>query len=276
MPSEKTVVIEYLFQKHWNPTTKKLSKTVMSLADVRDAIQHCKTAHSISLSELNPANFMKDVVRGSGASKNWPPSVAALRYTAVQRTGTGDVFEFVPYTSHQDEPFPDTYQAKATTRRIAVQSLSMPMSSKALGRSDEAWITQTAVGLKVVETHFALASKLPIAEITHLQMSVKLRQTEIDSLYLATYGDKTTAIITCEAKQARERILEHQLVYQVQAAFNATEVDQVIAIGLRAVKGVGLYLVEFRPISRAAAPTLIGLTVANEVVYELKPPVRGI
>lgn len=276
MPSDKTVVIEYLFDKHWDPVAQKLTKSVMSLSDVRDAIRHCNSAHNIKLSELNPANFMKDIVRGSSASKHWPAKVAALNFTGVQRTGAGDVFEFVPYISQQQEPFPDTFKAKPGTPRVQVQSLSMPLSSKALGRSDEAWITQTAVGLRVVETHFALISKVPIAEITHLQMSVKLRQTEIDSLYLAICQDGSKAIITCEAKQARERILEHQLVYQVQAAFKATDVDLVIAIGLRAVKKVGLYLVEFEAVGRAAAENLTDLKIASEVVYELKPPVLGI
>jgi hypothetical protein len=276
MASQKTVVIEYLFDKHWDSTAQKLTKTLMTQGDVLAAILHCRAVHSITLSERNIPNFMKDVVRGETASNKWPASVAARRYTAVQRTGDGDSFEFVPYLPGQQEPFPDIFKASASTPRLRVESLSMPQSSKALGRSDEAWLTQTAVKLRIIETHFALMSKLPISEITHLQMSVKLRRTEIDSLYLATYQGATKAIITCEAKQAKERILEQPIINQVQAALAATKADLVSAIGLRAVKKVGFYLVEFQPVNQASASSLVGLKVANEVVYELLPAVPGI
>ena len=263
MASEKTVVIQYLFDQHWDVAAQRLTKTVMSLSDVRDAIRHCKATHQIALSELNPANFMKDIVRGIGASGMWPAKVAALRYTGVQRTGGGDVFEFVPYLPGQQEPFPDIFKPTPATPRHKVQSLSMPMSSKALGRSDEAWHTQIAVGLRVVETHFALNSKVPIAEITHLQMSVKLRKTEIDSLYLAICKDGSKAIITCEAKKEDQRLLEHQIIYQMQAALEVTDADLVIGIGLRAVNNVGFYIVEFEPVYRKTSGALSALKVGT-------------
>lgn len=97
MPSEKTLVIELLFFKHWDAASAALRKTVMSLEDVSQAIRECNADHGTSLSDRNPANFMKDFMRGSNGSKNWPVSVADLGFTAVQRTGTGDVFEFIPY-----------------------------------------------------------------------------------------------------------------------------------------------------------------------------------
>ena len=96
---------------------------------------------------------------------------------------------------------------------------------------------------------------------------------------LAICRDKGTefqAVITCEAKQARERILEHQIVNQVKAAFEETTVDLVAPIALRAIRGEGFYLVEFEHVRRAAAASLDGLEVRGEAVYELKPPVPGV
>src|SRR5688572_14037589 len=109
MASEKTKVIEYLFFKNWDKKTKKLTKTVMTMADVQKAIRHSNKMFGTSLSDRNPANFMKDVVRGKGASRNWPQSVHDLRYTAVQTPGGGNVFEFRSYGPDQVEAFPDQY-----------------------------------------------------------------------------------------------------------------------------------------------------------------------
>jgi len=87
-------------------------------------------------------------------------------------------------------------------------------------------------------------------------------------------------VITCEAKQARERILEDQIVEQVRAVFAITAahlgVDLVVPIAIKVVKKVGFYLVEFAPVQRADATTLETLSVASEVLYELHPPVPGI
>jgi len=130
----------------------------------------------------------------------------------------------------------------------------------------------------------AIYSQLPVVEVAHLQMAVKLRKAEIDGLFLARCegegGKLFNAVITCEAKQVRERILEDQIIEQVRAAFATTAadlgIDMVVPIGIRVVKNVGFYLVEFAPIERAGAPTLDALTLASDVVYELHPPVPGI
>lgn len=279
MASEKTAVIEYLFNLHWDPEKQRLRRSVMTLEDVQKAIRYCNRTMGLGLSDRNPANFMKDIVRGRNASKIWPASLTKLRIGAVQSPGEGNVFEFVPFPEGEDEPFPDHYIPKESTPTFRVQSVSLPLAAKGLGRSDEPWLIQTAVNLRLVETHFALVSSIPVVEITHLQMSVKLRQTEIDALFLARYGtlnERKLAIITCEAKQWRERILEHQVLNQAKAAFKATEVNLVIPIAMRAVRGRGLYLAEFEAVKRADAEELDGLALAKEAVYELCPPVPGI
>jgi hypothetical protein len=282
MPSEKTPVVEYIYDSNIDPSTGKLKKTIVTLSEVGDAIRHFVTNRGVKLSDRNPANFVKDLVRGQNASKNWPDKLKALRITAVQRTGGGDAFEFVPYHAGQTEPFPDTYKPSPGLPEHRVQSVSMALEAKELGRQDEPWLIQTAVNLRIVETHFAVESALDVQQITHLQMSVKLRANEIDALFMAVHklpGGKASErfVITCEAKQARERILEHQILGQANAALDEVQdTSFVVPIGLRAIRGKGFYLVEFMPILRATPQATRSLVVASEAVYQLVPPVKGV
>jgi len=279
MASSKTNVIEYLFDLNWDDTKGSLRKTLMSLEDVAEAIRKCNEIYGTNLSARNPANFMKDFLRGANASNNWPASVAAKRYTARQRTGGGDVFEFVPYLPNQTEPFPDAFKIRHDAPRYPVQSISLPLVTKTLGRSDETWLVQTAVNLRVVETHFAVAAAFRLVELSHLQMGIKLRQTEIDALFLGkveTIGSHEAVIITCEAKHYKDPIIPTQVINQVQAAFTETDVSTVVPIGLRAVRDVGFYLTEFEAVSRADASSLEDLRLAADAIYELCPAVKGI
>ncbi len=277
--SQKTQVIEHLFNKHWNEASGSLDKSLMSLDDVAQAIRECNDLHGATLSDRNPANFMKDLLRGANASSNWPASVAGRHFTAVQRTGDGECFEFIPYRPGQTEPFPDAFGVREDAPRYPVQSISVPLVTKSLGRSDETWLVQTAINLRVVETHFAVASAFPILELAHLQMGIKLRSTEIDALFLGKTGDPRrpdSVLITCEAKQAKDPLIQSQIINQVRAAFAEAEIDTVIPIGLRTIKGVGFYLTEFTAVKRAEAATLDELTLASDAIYELRPPVKGI
>lgn len=279
MSSAKTPIIEWLFFQYYDKKTGKLSKTVMTLEDVQNAIRHFKGKFGSTLSDKNPANFMKDIVRGQNASRNWPEPLTKLKWTAIQCPGDGNVFEFVRFSPNQTEPFPDRYKATINTPRSLVQSVSLPLYSRTLGRADEPWLIQTAINLRIVETHMAGGTQLPILQIIHLQMSLKLRQTEIDAMFLALFGDYTSpqrAIITCEAKQSRERILDQQIINQVRAAFEETDVPIVIPIALRAVKDEGYYVVEFEQVSRDNAKTLNQLAVYRDAVYTLQPSVEGI
>lgn len=137
--SQKTRVIEHLFKKHWDETKGALDKTLMSLDDVAQAIRECNELYGSTLSDRNPANFMKDLLRGANASKNWPMSVAAKQFTGIQRTGDGECFEFIPYRPGQSEPFLDAFGVRNDAPRYPVQSISIPLVTKTLGRSDETW-----------------------------------------------------------------------------------------------------------------------------------------
>ena len=279
MPSQKTNVIKHLFDRYWDEAGGSLSKTLMSLDDVAQAIRECNDIHGLTLSDRNPANFLKDLLRGSNASQNWPVSVATKGFTGIQRTGEGECFEFIPYLPGQTEPFPDAFPVRDDAPRYSVQSISIPLVTKTLGRSDETWLIQTAINLRVVETHFAVEAAFRLRELTHLQMGIKLRSTEIDALFLGKIGeenDPESVLVTCEAKQAGDRLIPSQIVNQVQAAFSGAEVETVVPIGLRAIRGVGFYLTEFVAVKRADAHELHDLTLASDAIYVLCPPVKGI
>lgn len=283
MASAKTAVIEHLFFKYWDEKTGLLTKTVMSMEDVRDAIIHCNALPTRvrGLSADNLANFLKDVVRKPTASKNWPANVSALGFTGEQRTGEGNSFEFVPLPAGQLAPFLDDHRPTPLTPAERVQSVSLPRAAKRLGRTDEAWLIQTAVNLRIVEQYLATRSKIDVVEVTHLQMTVKLRATEIDAIYLANVmedGEERIALVTCEAKKHDERILEPQIINQVKAAFQTADltVDLVIPLAIRSIKGQGIHLVEFEMVRKPDLPTFSALRVAGDATFELVPPVKGI
>ncbi|HUE80391.1 MAG TPA: hypothetical protein VMN38_12280 [Sphingomicrobium sp.] len=132
---------------------------------------------------------------------------------------------------------------------IRLQSLSLPLASKSLGRKDESWLIQVGVHLHVVEQHFALFDNCKVRELTHLQVGVKLAGSEVDSLFRAVVerddGTLGHALVTCEAKQHGERILEHQIVEQIVAANASLEsaldfdADFIIPIALKAIEPLG-------------------------------------
>src|SRR4051812_21512174 len=98
--SQKIPVVEYLYEK-----LESEGRSVATLADVKEAIAHCNELHGSKLSTSNPANFMKDLVRGKNASLNWPESLKARGIGGRQRVGEGRVFEFLPYAEGQTDPF---------------------------------------------------------------------------------------------------------------------------------------------------------------------------
>jgi hypothetical protein len=279
MPSQKTIVIEYLFDKHWDAEANVLSKTLMSLDDVADGIRACRQA-GVKLSDKNPANFLKDLLRGGNSSKNWPQSVTNRRFTGVQRTGEGECFEFIPFKEGQVDPFPDDFPVRAEAPTYGIQSISIPLVTKSLGRSDETWLIQVAINLRVVESYFAIAGKHQFLELAHLQIGIKLRATEIDALFLGrSVGQEKskTTLVTCEAKQAKDPLIPSQIINQAQAAFAANEdVEFVVPIGLRAIKGQGYYIAEFEAVTRETAAELAELALVGDAIFTLRPPIKGI
>ena len=63
----------------------------------------------------------------------------------------------------------------------------------------------------------------------------------------------------------------------IAAAFAATDdVETVVPIGLRAIKGVGFYVTEFEAVAKEDAENLTSLTLASDAIFELLPRIKGI
>lgn len=279
--SEKPHVVERIFDQLWNPADQRLIRTVVTNSDVVEAIRWCNEHKGTQLSDKNPANFFKDMIRGSGVDAMWPDRLKQLRWTALQTTGGGNVLEFVRYKNDQTEAFPNPFGYHDGVARHRVQSLSMPQASKALGRDDETYLIQVAVKLAVVETHFALESPLEVLELNHLQMGLKLRNTEIDSMFSGLFKDATDGkekllIITAEAKNKGQRILTEQIMSQVRAAFKEVSNAQVVAPVAMVARPGGIYLVEFQAVRREALDDFVELVLERQALYELVPSVKGI
>jgi hypothetical protein len=284
MATTKTHVIERIFLGRWQAEAQPLSQSLVTIEDIAAAIRTHNEQHpNDTLSDRNPANFFKDFIRNrKSANANWPERVLAAGFTARQITGNNRAFEFVPLLGGQVEPFPETFVPTADTPRREIETVSLPVASRRLGRSDESWLVQVLVRLRIIETHFSLYSPRRIVQLDHLQMSVKLRGSEIDALFLATEevdGPRYDEIIVCcEAKGRRDDILEDQILRQVQAVFGIPGVtqDRAIAIAVKAIGPSEVFCVEFDVISRAEAPEIVSLTPVSQTLYVLRPPIPGI
>lgn len=288
--SNKVPVIDHL----WDMLQAEgKNRRIVTFDDVQAAIAHVNATHKFKkpLSVKNPANFMKDIIRNDNASRNWPDRLCGMKIGGRQRVGHDRVLEFVDYVEDQKEPFPNRYLPDPEIVPIRIQSVSLPLTSKILGRHDESWLIQVAVHLNLIEQHFALHDAMKVREITHLQVGVKLAGSEVDSLFRAVVeradGTLGHALITCEAKQHGERILEHQIVEQIVAANESVrriagfEIDFIIPIGIKAIAPKGqVYLVEFKAWTpeEASLPEddLPELQVQSEALYSLLPPVPGV
>ncbi|WP_063812066.1 hypothetical protein [Burkholderia cepacia] len=282
--SQKTIVIEHIFDELYDPASGSLSRTVVTATDVQDAKRFCNEHRGTTFKlDSNPFNFMKDIVRGKAAARIWPDRVRQLGYVGEQVTGDGKVFEFVPLVPGEFEGFAVDFRPTSDTPVIPIQSLSLPSASKALGRTDESWLLQVAVNLRIVESHFAIGDDRQIEplEVNHLQMDIKLRRVQIDALFLALCESNLAnssgrVLITVEAKQGNQRILTEQIARQVKAAFESTDNDVVIPIAIAAIRGEGVYVVEFEAVHRTESDAFESPQFYRDAMYELSPTVKGI
>lgn len=285
MPSEKTPMVDYLYDR-----AVERGDMVVTQEDVRGAIEHFNAqAGRQVLSPRNIPNFFKDLIRGERPERNWPPRLTSLRIDGRQVVGEGRSFEFVAFEEGQTLPLQASFRPNSDLVPHIIESVSLPLTSKTLGRVDETWLIQVAVNLRVIETHFAATSALDVKELVHLQIGVKLGSSEVDALFLATVeheGVPRQALVTCEAKQERDHILADQVVGQVVAAYRsvrhlALDVAFVVPIAIKAVPPAGrIYVAEFKawtPGEAAADPDARPtLELESEGMYELRPPVPGV
>lgn len=282
--SYKTEVIERLFFERWNLEAQVLSSSVVTLIDVQRGITKYNQSHGTSHSDRNPANFAKDFWRKhSSANRNWPRAVLEAGYTGRQYQFGGNSFEFVPLNQGQSDAVDAKYVPRydERTRRVEIESVSLPLASKRLGRSDEPWLIQVLIRLRVFETHLALSSNRKVVQLDHLQTNVKLRGAEIDALFLAVLegpeGQPSEAIVCCEAKSRRDDIVPHQILNGVRAVFNMNiQQDVVIPIAVKAIAPSQIFIIEFEAIERSRAKENSVLKEETSAIYILKPPVPGI
>jgi len=282
--SQKTIVIERIFDQLYDATSGTLNRSVVTSKDLEDAKRYCNEHLGATIKlDTNPYNFMKDIVRGKAGAKIWPDRIRKLGYIGEQRTGDGRVFEFVPILEGASESFDIDFRPTAGTPHYPVQSLSLPLASKALGRTDESWLLQVAVNLRIIESHFAIGDnhQIDALELNHLQMDIKLRKVQIDALYLAKFALSPTdysgtALITVEAKQGNQRILTEQIARQVKAAFQSTSTDLIIPVAIAAIPKKGMYVVEFKAVRRAEIDEFIAPVFHREAMFILHPSVKGI
>lgn len=286
MATAKTAIIEQIFNHRFAAESGTLENPVVTLQEVSAAITaYNATNPAEPMSTRNPANFFKDFIRNrASANRNWPAVVLEAGFTARQVTQANACFEFIPLPTGQREAFPTSTFAKPTekTPKHQIESVSLPLASRRLGRKDEPWLIQVITRLRIVEAHFSLVSARNIKQLDLLQMSVKLAGTEIDALFLAheevANGRYEEVIITCEAKGGRDDILEDQILRQAKAPFSMRQITQnrVIPIAVKCVASSTIHVVEFSEVTREKSAEVDSITIACDSLFEIRPPVPGI
>lgn len=293
MASNKTEIIETIFFERFDSATGKLSNPLVTLTEIGEAIRAYNLGQNQPEKKLksdNPANFMTDVIRNRrGANRNWPQAVFEAGFTGRKVTGEGLALEFLPVVLGQAEPFPapDFATPPESTPIHKVESVSLPLASRRLGRSDEPWMIQVITRLRIIETHFSLFSSRSIRQLDLLQLNVKLSGTEIDAIFLAheEHPEKINGeiiydevIVTCEAKSARDDLVETQIIAQVRGAFEKLNIKQdiVIPMAVKCLPPSTLYLLEFEAMDRDSYKDVDSLVVSSTSLFQLEPPVPGI
>lgn len=278
--SAKPAIIEEIFFERYDAVTGTLDDDTVTLNDVAAAITSINARTQKQLSTGNVANFFKDLIRNlTRANANWPQRVFECGYAGRQETGANACFRFIRVGEGETRPFPSIIVPDENAERVRVESVSIPLAARRLGRPDETWLMQVLARLRVIETHFCLFSATNFQQIDHLQTGVQLgRKSQIDAVYLARRDEmERGSLLCCEAKGLRDDILTDQLIRQVRALFAQKIVpDKIIPVAAKVTGPSLVHVVEFHPVRREDASELQVLTVASQAVYEFVPPIPGI
>lgn len=281
MPSQKTQVIEWIFQNlKYDATTRTVIDPIVTMDDITVGI--AETGADLQTSNL--ANFWKDLTRtgAKGLNRNWPGSVFERGYAGGDAIGQVDraVFMFVLIEAGQAEPFVDAVTFSDQIPVMRLQSLSMPQAMKALGRPGENWHAQVADRLNVVSSFFALRSPRNVLEVNFLQTGIKMKDGETDAAF-SLLADNGQWLVSAEVKGKTEQFHLPQIARAAYAlettaksakSSTLTDVVGVIPLGIKVVGKSQLWVVEFAPVEGADTP----LTKVAEGVFELVPHVPGI
>lgn len=276
--SAKPAVIERIFEDRWDPDRRILSEPVVYMADIAEAIRSLGSP----LSTDNLANFFKDIVRSPRRNENFPKVVVAAGFTAQQAAGKGDkaVFEFVPLAAGAQTAFPELAPSKENLNSpISVQSLSLPIDARRLGRQDESWLAQAVAELRLIELHLATHSDHKLVAIAHLMTNMKLGSGEIDSMWRGVIenedGEGEPILIPAEMK-SRNEVLELE---QVQRGALAAEIEAerklhrsgaVLPMAVKVLPDHLVWVLEFDMNFEDE------LRIASDAVYRPLPSIPGI
>ncbi|HWE46032.1 MAG TPA: hypothetical protein VG407_08380 [Caulobacteraceae bacterium] len=228
---------------------------------------------------------MKDYLRLVSRNDAWPDEIWHAGYTASQRTGGGQCFEFVKST--RDVPFPDDFAPTGKEPVFIVQTLSLPLATREILRMDEQSLAQVVVKLNVLE--HLLSSAPPdvregTIELTHLQNNVKLRATEIDALYKVTAiakGASESGLMTVEVK-LKDPIIREQIEKQALSALKNPSFRFCIPVVLkRYAKGEVTALLFRRLDEKDVAISddgseVVPLVVAYSAKYVFEPSIKAL
>ncbi|MEV5055844.1 hypothetical protein MRBLRH13_001453 [Agrobacterium radiobacter] len=293
--SEKPIIFEHLFNQRYDYETREFTFSTITQDEIQEAIVNLAGDMGLRLKPGNPANFLKDYLRSWSRNYMWPTALHQAKFTARQVYGGSRVFDFVPYASNQVEPFPDEFPLPNEAAMHELEAISLPSAARALGRQGESWLIQVIVQQRVLQTHFALFSKLKAVDLFHLQNGMK-GTPEIDAVFLLNFmheGVLSQALITLEAKnddpilpdQIRAQVAYIAKQCQIRPALQDIKYVVPIAAATRhSVHPRTIQLHEMEPISvlEAAAAQdahqshTISLRTMSSVGYTFRPQIAGI
>lgn len=284
--SKKTSVIEWLFfNRNYDASTGTLHTANVTRDDIADAIRQTRGG----LSTNNTANFWKDLTRGGAAalSKNWPARVSNLGFGGTDGIGHGPTtaFRFVRVPQGQAAPAYDFANFDATLPVAPLQSLSMPVAMRSLGRPSENWQAQVAARLDVVASYFALYSprNVPperVEEVSFLQTGVKGKSAEIDATF-SVLSKRGHWLVAAEIKgrneefylpQIKRAAIELDAIAKAGSASKLSSISGIIPLGIKVVGKSKLWVIELDPVTNPSNP----LSKSAEAVFELVPAVPGV
>jgi hypothetical protein len=293
--TSKTIIIERIFDARWDSLTTSLKNDLVTYDDLREAIREFDQDAPEGLNTLGSGNvyaFFKDIVRVTErANRMWPRSVLERGFTARQETGGGKAFRFIKFPAEQLTPFIEQKYPRlpGEENRFRIQSLSLDIKSRLLGRRDESWLMQVAVKLRLIQSHLALWSEHKFVEVSDLQQNIKQYGAEIDGLFLGKVTADNAMVITVEAKRRREAILDSQIAAQVGAVMRMGSIHRnldaiagtpedfyVLPMALKVVGDSVVYIAEYERVKYQHKLLVSEVNLIRESICEITPPVEGI
>jgi hypothetical protein len=295
----KTVIIERIFERRWNPETGSLLNDLVTIDDIKNAVDAFDKNVPKGLkpfgARYNVYAFFKDFVRRtSSANRNWPASVLSRGYTARQETGGGRSFRFIKVPAGQVTAFfepPAAYpRLKGRECRFRIQSLSLDFETRLVGFwGHESWLMQVAVQLKLIQSHLALCSEHNFVEVADLQQNIKQGRAEIDGLFLGRMSSDSPMLITVEAKGRKDDILETQVAAQVVAVMRNKNIRKnlpaiarnpedfyILPMAMKIFDDSVIYIAEYDPVRYEPNGVISDVRLVGESLCEIIPPVEGI